>query len=63
VAKTAIRDYDGQMDLINFETFPKTLLFDWSVVILDNTPYHHKQEDKSPSRYGAKAESIACFQR
>jgi hypothetical protein len=50
------------MDFINFETFPKKLLFDWSVAILDNTLYHHKQEDKPPPGYEAKAEATACFQ-
>lgn len=66
-AGTTTGDYHGEMNSINFEKWISEMVIPNlppnSVVIMDNAPYHTKQEDKPPSKYEVKREMIAWLRR
>lgn len=60
-------DYHGQMNSTNFEKWvcEKVIpnLPANSVVILDNAPYHCRQEDKPPSQYSLKSDMLTWLRK
>jgi hypothetical protein len=66
-AGTTTGDYHGQMNSGNFEKWITVQVIPnmppSSTVVMDNAPYHSRQEDKPPSKYEVKKEIIAWLQR
>ncbi|XP_063215599.1 uncharacterized protein LOC134527137 [Bacillus rossius redtenbacheri] len=66
-AGAASGDYHGQMNAENFEKWlvEKVIpnLPPASVIVMDNAPYHSKQQDKCPSNYATKNDIIEWLNR
>lgn len=66
-ARSTQGDYHGQMNSINFEKWFSTSVLPnlppASIVVMDNAPYHSRQEEKTPSKYGTKATMIQWLER
>lgn len=64
---TTSGDYHGEMNAINFEKWLSERVLPnlppSSVIVLDNAPYHTKQDDKPPSKYTTKNEMITWLKR
>jgi hypothetical protein len=60
-------DYHGEMNHMNFGKWISERVIPnlppASVIVMDNAPYHSKQEDKPPSKYQVNREIIAWLQR